>query len=107
MRKKREYVVCAIGNADTKHAIIQKAKNEAISEEMRILYVAMTRAQDILILSKDIVYSERSSKKSKCEKLKSDIDTLNKLLGEIEEFKEKKINKRTIKRISRKSPKDI
>ena len=71
------------------------------AEEERIIYVAMTRAQDILILSKDIKYSDKSSKKSRCERLESDIETLNKLLGEIEEFKEKKINKRTIKRMAR------
>ena len=78
-------------------------KDEQIhyDEEERIIYVAMTRAQDILILSKDIVYSERSGKKSICERLKSDIDTLNKLLGEMEEFKTRKINRRTIKRMSR------
>ena len=78
-------------------------KDEQIhyDEEERIIYVAMTRAQDILILSKDIVYSERSSRKSICERMKGDIDTLIKLLGEMEEFKTKNINKRTIKRMSR------
>ncbi len=58
----------------SKEAIKLKAKNEAISEDMRVLYVALTRAKDKLIIIGADKKIEKSleNKKIEIEKYKSD-----------------------------------
>ena len=49
-----------------KQALARKMRQEAVSEELRVLYVAMTRAKDLLIMTYCVDYLETKLKKLVC-----------------------------------------